>query len=95
MFSEAYNLWSSLCGLLQPPATSSLLGPSILFSSLFSHALSVCSSVGVRDQVSHQYKTTGKIIALYVLMFSFYKGDGKTNDSELEGFKRPPNLICS
>jgi hypothetical protein len=30
-----YKLWSSsLCSLLQPPATSSLLGPNILLSIL-------------------------------------------------------------
>jgi hypothetical protein len=27
----------------------------------------------VRDQVSHQYKTTGKITVLYILMFTFLR----------------------
>jgi hypothetical protein len=36
-FSKTYKLWSSsLCSVLQPPATSSLLGPSIFLSTLFS-----------------------------------------------------------
>jgi hypothetical protein len=40
-FHEAYNLWSSLlCSLLQPPATSSLLGPTVLLSTLFLNILS-------------------------------------------------------
>jgi len=45
IFCEAYTLWtSSLCSLLQPPATSSLLGPNILLSTLFSNTLNLCSS---------------------------------------------------
>jgi hypothetical protein len=38
---EEYKLWSSsLCSLLQPPATCSLLGPNTLLSFLFSHCQS-------------------------------------------------------
>jgi hypothetical protein len=49
---EAHKLCSSsLCSLLQPPATSSLLGPNIPLSTLFSDILSLCSSLNVRDQV--------------------------------------------
>jgi hypothetical protein len=39
---------------------------------LFSNTLSLCSSLIVRDQVSHQYRTTGKIIVLYILIFKFF-----------------------
>jgi len=34
-------------------ATASLLGPNILFSTLFSNTLNLCSSLNVREQVSH------------------------------------------
>ncbi|PNF26626.1 hypothetical protein B7P43_G10242, partial [Cryptotermes secundus] len=51
---------------LQPPVTSSLFGPNILLNALFSNTLSLCSSLNVRDQVSHPYRTTGKIIILYM-----------------------------
>jgi hypothetical protein len=36
-----------------------------------SNTLSVCSSLSVRDQVSHPYKTTGKTTVLYTLIFLF------------------------
>jgi hypothetical protein len=54
-FVEAYKLWSSsLCSLLQPPATSSILHPNILLSTLSSRYL-------VRDQVSYPYETRGNV----------------------------------
>jgi hypothetical protein len=63
IFGEECNLWSSsLCSFLQPRVISSLFGPNILLSTLFSNTLSLCSSLNVRDQVSHPYKTTSKII---------------------------------
>jgi hypothetical protein len=45
-----------------PPiaVTSSLLGPNILLSTLFSNTLSLCPSLNVRDQVSYPYRTTDK-----------------------------------
>jgi hypothetical protein len=41
---------------LRPPVTSSLFGPNILLSALFSNTLSLCSSFNVREQVSQLYK---------------------------------------
>ena len=38
--------------------SSSLCGPNILLSTLFSNTLSLRSSLNVTDQVSHPYKTT-------------------------------------
>jgi hypothetical protein len=47
---EEYKLRSSsLCSFLRPPVTSSLFGPHILLSTLFSNTLSLCSSLNVRD----------------------------------------------
>jgi len=34
---------------------------------VFKHSLSRVSSLRVRDQVSHPYEATGKIIVLYIL----------------------------
>jgi hypothetical protein len=42
ILGEAYKLWgSSICSLLQSPATSSLLGPNLLCC-LFPYTLSLC-----------------------------------------------------
>jgi hypothetical protein len=35
------------------------------------NTLSLCSSLNVRDQISHPYRTTSKIIVLYILIFMF------------------------
>jgi hypothetical protein len=61
----------SLCSFLQYPVTSYLLGPNILLNTLFSNTFNLCSALNVRDQVSHPYRTTGKIIVLYILIFMF------------------------
>jgi hypothetical protein len=72
IFGDEYrSLSSSLCSLLHSPVASSLLGPNILLSTLFSNTLSLCSSPSVRDQVSHPYKTTGNTTVLYTLIFVF------------------------
>jgi hypothetical protein len=69
---DEYKLWSSsLCNFLHSPVTSSLLGPNILLRTLFSNTLSLCSSLSVRDQVPHPYKTTGTIMVLCILTFTF------------------------
>jgi hypothetical protein len=49
IFDVVYKLWSSsLYSLLQPPATSSLLGPDIFLSALFSKTFNLCSPLSVR-----------------------------------------------
>jgi hypothetical protein len=69
-FGEGYtSLSSSLRSFLHSPVTSSLLGPNIHLSTLFSNSLSLRSSLNVSDQVSHPYKTTGNILVLYMLIF--------------------------
>ena len=72
------SLSSSLCSFLHSPVTSSLLGLNIVLNTLFSKTLSLRSSFGGNDQVSHPYKTTGKIIVLYILIFKFL--DSKLKD---------------
>jgi len=72
ILGEEYRSFSSsLCNLPHSPVTSSLLGPNILLNTLFSNTLSFLSSRNVSDEVSHPYKTTGKIIVLYMLIFKF------------------------
>jgi len=70
IFGDACRLLSSsLYSFLYPPLTSSL-GPNLL-STLLKKPLGVRSSLNVSDQVSHPYKTTGIIIAMYILIFKF------------------------
>jgi hypothetical protein len=68
---EYRSLSYLLCRFLHYPVTSSLLCPNTLLNTLFSNILSLHSSLNVSDQVSHPYKTTGKIIVLYILIFIF------------------------
>ena len=68
---EYRSLSSSLCSFLHSPVTSSHLGPNTLLSTLFSNSLNLHSSHNFSDQVSHPYKTTGRIMVLYILIFKF------------------------
>ena len=65
------SLSSSLYSFLHSPVTSSLLGPNILLNTLFSKILSLRSSLTMSYQVSHPYKTSCKIVVLYILIFNF------------------------
>jgi fucose permease len=87
----------SLGSFLQPPNIPSLFGPNILLNSLFSYrpALSLCSCLNVRDQVSHPYKTTGKILVLCILIFTFLDSKHEARISELNDSKHCPNSIFS
>ena len=67
IFGEQYSsLSSTLCSFLHSPITSSLLGPNIPPSTLFSNTLSLRSFLNGNHQVSHPYKTTGNITFLYI-----------------------------
>jgi hypothetical protein len=57
---------ASTLPLDQRSRTSSLLGPNILLNTPFSKTLSLRSSLNGSDQVSHPYKTAGKITVLYI-----------------------------
>jgi hypothetical protein len=68
IFGDEYKTWSSLLwNFLHSPVTSSLLVPNTV---LFSNTLCLCTSLSLRDQVSHSYKTTGRIMVLF--MFNLY-----------------------
>jgi hypothetical protein len=49
----------------------------------------------VRDQVSHPYVTTGKIIILCILIFTFLTADENTDGSGLNGSKHCQKSIPS
>ena len=67
IFGEEYRSQSSsLCSLLLSPVPSSLLGPKIFLSTPFSNTL----SLSAKGHDSCLYKTDGKIIVLYILVFT-------------------------
>ena len=68
---ECRSLSSSLCSFLHSPVMFSLLDPNILLRTLVSNTLSLHSSLSVSNQVSDSQNTTGKMIALYILIFIF------------------------
>jgi hypothetical protein len=70
-FDHFNYTWRRVMKLLivQFSSTSCYFGPSVLCSTVFS--ISLCSSLNIRDKVSHPHKTTGKIMVLYILIFTF------------------------
>jgi hypothetical protein len=88
IFGDKHKLWSSsLCNLLHSSVTLSLLGLNILLRTLFSNTLSLCSSLSVRDQVSHPHKTC-RIMVLYTVTFTFL-------DSRWEDKKTLNRMVAS
>ena len=74
LLGEDYRfLSSSFCSFRHSLLTSSFL------NTLFSHTLSLRSSINVCDQVSHPYKTTGRIIFLCILIFKFWDNNLEDN----------------
>jgi hypothetical protein len=72
ILDEGFNSRStSLCSFLQSPVTSFLFGPNIFPCTILSNTPSLRSSLNVREQASHPYRTTGKINFLYILIFKF------------------------
>jgi hypothetical protein len=61
----------SLLRLHPSPVTSSLLDPNIPLGILLPNILSLCSSVNATNQALHRYKTTGKIVVLYICFYIF------------------------
>jgi hypothetical protein len=74
-------------------AASSLLGPNILLSTLFSHTLNLYSALCVRDQVSHPYKKQVNYSFVCFNLCVSRQETGRQKISELNGTKGSLNLI--
>jgi len=75
-FHEEYKLWSSsLCGLLQSPATSFLLGPNTLLSTLYSkHPQSVFRTYYERTKFHTHAKQELKL-QFYIFLSNKYTSE--------------------
>ena len=73
LYGEVYRSFNySLCSFLHSHVTSSLLGLNILLNTLLSNTLCLHSSLSVRDQVSHPYKTIHTDM-LHIFWHHFFK----------------------
>jgi hypothetical protein len=79
---------TSLSSLLQPAITSSLLGANTLLSTLFSHTLNLCSSLRVRNRISHPYKKQ-------VFREERIGEETGRQETEQNSSKHSPHLFCS
>jgi hypothetical protein len=86
-YEAHYLIFSSLL-LFYPP-----FGPNILPSTLFSNSLNLYASLNFREHVSHPYKTTGKIIVLYILIFMFSDSRREDKRFDMNGSKHYLNVI--
>jgi hypothetical protein len=66
-----YTWWRVVTKLLVLQFLPTSYFISHLLSTLFLNTLSPCSSLNVRDQISHPYRTISKIIVLYILIFKY------------------------
>jgi hypothetical protein len=82
--NEEYKLRSSaVCSFIRLPVAVFLLG------TVYPHSINLCylcSSLNVKGEVSHPYRTASKIIVIYFNLYIFAV-DGKVTHSELDGSK--------
>jgi hypothetical protein len=96
VFGEEYrSISSSLCSSLHSYVSSSFSGPNILLSTLFPNTRSLRSSLNVSDQVSHPYKTTGKITVLYILNLILLDSKWKIENSVPNDMNDFDISVCS
>jgi hypothetical protein len=87
---DIHNMWwvqiIKVCIMQSSPVSSSLEGPNIFLSTLFSNTI----SLSVRDKVSLPHKATSKIMIACILIFIFLDSKLEDNESRPSGSRHSP-----
>ena len=89
---ENKSVSSTLYSLFHSSVNSSILGPNIVLSTLYSNTLSLLSSLNVRHRVSHPHIATSKIIILCLNFYIFVQQTGRRK-SAMNASKHSPTSL--
>jgi hypothetical protein len=89
---KEFKLQSLLCSFLQPPFTSLILGPNILFSTVFKHP-NLWSSLNPGTSFTSLKKHVKLVMTILVFTFFCYE-TGRYRTLKFMVASNLPNLIC-
>ena len=84
------------CYIQRPPYSPWIWSPEyVIFGDEYKLWSSHCSSLSMRDQVSHPHTTTGKALVPYITIFMFWIANWKTKDSGSNDNRHSLSTVCS